>query len=294
MCPTEAAGAEIAWNGVALRHPATWEVTRLDGDGIQWCEGPRPTLEIRWARHRGRWDEGRALRRFRRGAKRKGLPRPEPWAVPRRWLAGLAPLRGTGFSWRANAAEGRGLLVFCPRCRRQSLLLIHPHLAAQPDRIPPLLASFRDHPHGEEIPLNLFGLRAALPQGARLTRFRFDAGRYRLHWRLGRLRIGLHRWAPAGILLARQPLAAFAGERFGLPDSGLIPARHGDFDAVGLNGDLASGIRAATFLGPFLPRRMLRIWHRPDHNSLLGIEVRGRGRGAAAIFERLCDSYETF
>jgi hypothetical protein len=291
LCPIDAAWADTAWNGLTLRHPAAWEVTRLERDQIQWSDGMRAALEVRWARLRGRYSAERVFKRFVRRARRKGLPRLEPWSVPQSWQGALSRFRVSGFRWRLAGAEGRGLLVYCPHCRRQSLIQLHPCLAGQPQLLPPLLASYEDHPHGAEIPLSLFGIRARLPGGARLVQFRFEAGRYRLLWRQGSLRIGLHRWAPAGVVLERQTLTAFTARQFQMDPEGLHATHQNGFPAV--EGKASSGYRLPAIFRSVLSQRRVRVWHVPDHNSLLGVAVGGPGGERANLFNRLCDAYET-
>lgn len=289
MCPIEADWAETAWNGMALRHPASWEVTRLDRDQLLWSEGSRAALEIRWAPYRGRFDAKRALHRFGVRARRKGLPQLEPWPLPPSWRTSLAQFRLAGFCWRHAEAQGYGLLAYCPRCRRQNLVQFHPHLLDQPDLIPVLLASMRDHARREGEALSLFGIRARLPGGVRLLRFRFETGRYRLQWRHQRHQIGLYRWAPAGIILARKSLTGFAAQQFQMPEKELTPFRQGDSD--GVDGSWSSGVPLPI---RYRKRRMLRLWYVNSHNCLLGVDVHGRGKGLTALVERLCESYGCF
>lgn len=294
---TDVIGA-TAWNGVALHHPATWEVGRLDRDQLFWSAGSKAALEIRWALHKGRFDPKRQFKRFARQARRKGLPQPEPWQVPETWRVALAQFTVSGFRWRRSDEAGSGLLVYCPHCRRLSLIQIHPALADQPQMIPSLLGSFRDHPDGEDLRVRIFGIRARLPLGSHLTQFRFETGQYRLLWRKDRLRIGLYRWAPAATILARQPLPAFAGDHFqlsaqGRAHSGLGPSNHGGCEAVGGTWAWHRGPQAlSAWLAPRLSRRFLRVWHVPAHNCLMGVELRGRSRGLPVMFERLCGQYE--
>jgi hypothetical protein len=277
---------------LALRHPATWEVTRLDRDQLLWSEGAHATLEIRWAPYRGRFDARRALRRFGSRARRNGLPQPEPWDVPSSWRTSLAQFCLAGFSWCRAEARGYGLLAYCPQCRKQNLIQFHPHLLAQPDLIAGLLASLRDHGSREGEALCLFGIRARLPGGVQLLGFRFETGRYHLQWRYRRHRIGIYRWAPAGIILAREPLAVFVAHQCQIPETGLTPFRQRPID--GVDGCWASGVPLPAKLSHYRPRRMLRVWHVTPHNCLLGVEVQGRGKGLSALVERLCDSYVSF
>jgi hypothetical protein len=294
LCPIEAGWVETAWNGVILGHPASWEITRLEQDQIQWSDGARAVLEIRWAHQRGRYDAERAFTRFVRRARRKRLPRPEPWPVPQSWQDALSRFCVKGFSWQASETAGRGLLIYCPHCRRQSLLQTHPDLAKKPDILPPLLASLQDHPLGSETPFALFGIRAHLPKGVRLIRFRFEAGRYRLNWRSRDLHIGLHRWAPAGIVLERQSLTAFTAGQFQIPPVLLTAIRQNGFTAA--DARVAPSRRLPGICRFFLSQRLVRTWHVPAQNTLLGVEVRGRGGGdrLTMLFNRLADAYETW
>lgn len=286
-----------AWNGLALRHPLSWEVVRLDRDQLFWSDGHQAALDIRWEQHKGRFDPKRQFKRFARQARRKGLPQPEPWTVPETWRTALARFTVVGFRWRRSQEEGCGLLVYCSHCRRLSLLQLHPGLTDHPRLIPPLLTTLRDHPEGDEIPLDIFGIRARLPLGSHLDRFRFETGHYRLHWRRGRLRMGLYRWAPAAIVLARQPLSTFFGDQFQparrRPAIGLQPLRHGGCEAVGAAWSWNFGpLPLSAWLATRLPRRFVRVWHVPAHNCLMGVEVRGRGGGLTTMFEQLCNRYE--
>jgi hypothetical protein len=299
LCPIESGWAETAWNGFILGHPASWEITRLERDQIQWGDGARAALEVRWDRLKGRHDADREFKRFVRRARRKGLPRPESWPVPQSWRSALSRFRVTGFSWRPSESAGRGLLIYCPHCRRHSLIQIHPCLAEQPDLLPPLLASLHDHPRGEEIPLSLFGIRARLPGGVRLTRFRFEAGRYRLYWRGGNSHIELHRWAPARVVLERQPLAVFTAGQFQMAPADFTATRQNGFPAVTSEG--TQGHRLRAILRPYGSQRLVRVWHVPDRNTLLGMAIRFRGRvrgpsgddALTTLFNRLADAYET-
>jgi hypothetical protein len=154
------------------------------------------------------------------------------------------------------------------------------------------LASFQDHPHGEQGALSLFGIRARLPSGVRLVRFRFDAGRYRLSWRNGRHQIGLYRWAPAGVVLAQQPLAVFVGQQFQISQRGLTPVQQRGF--AGVESRWTSGIPLPASFNHLRVRGILRVWHVNPHNCLLGVEIQGRGRGLTALLERVGNSYEAF
>jgi hypothetical protein len=162
----------------------------------------------------------------------------------------------------------------------------------QPDLMTAVLASLRDHPRGKEEILSLFGIRARLPAGVQLLRFRFETGRYHLHWRNRRHQIGLYRWAPAGILLARQPLTGFAAQQFQTVATELTPWRQGESE--GVDGGWTSGFSMPARFSHFRFRRLLRLWHVGRHNCLLGVEVRGRGKGLSALVERLCNSYVSF
>jgi hypothetical protein len=155
------------------------------------------------------------------------------------------------------------------------------------------MASLQDHPHGSETPFALFGIRAHLPKGARLIRFRFEAGRYRLNWRRRDLHIGLHRWAPAGVVLERQSLTAFTAGQFQMPPVLLTATRQSGFTAA--DARVAPSRRLPAICRFFLPQRLVRTWHVPAQNTLLGVEVRGRGGGDRLItlFNRLADAYET-
>jgi hypothetical protein len=291
LCPIETGWIETAWNGLSLDHPASWEITRLERDQIQWSDGARAALEIRWAHQRGRYDAERTFTRFVRRARRKGLPCPEPWPVPQSWRDALSRFCVRGFSWRPSEA-GWGLLIYCPHCRRQSLMQIHPDLTKTPQLLPPLLASLDDHTLGTETPLALFGIRARLPESARLIRFRFEAGRYRLNWRSRGLHIGLHRWAPAGVVLDRQSLAVFTAGQFQMQPVLLTTTRQNGFEAV--DARVAPSRRLPRFFRFFLSQRLVRTWHVPAQNTLLGVEVRGRGGGELrTLFNRLADAYET-
>lgn len=209
----EAAGFKTtAWNGVCFRVPASWEVLRLGKNYLLMEDRGRPTMEVKWGKIRGRFSAGRQLKRLA-AASRKAVEPLRCGPVPEHWRRVVGPYEASAFAWADRQVRAEGVLLYCPACRRASMVQFFSPL--KNDVTAPILASFRDHADGETVAWQVFDIGVRLPRRYALERFRFEPGQYRLVFKAGGQVVTLMRWGPADVLVGSGGLAAFAAERIG-------------------------------------------------------------------------------
>ena len=152
------------------------------------------------------------------------------------------------------------------------------------------MPTFRDHESRTGPTVAVYDIQATLPHTFRLTRFRFDAGRFEICFRHARETVTLWRWSPADIILERTDgdLERFAGT------NGLFPP-----DATRRR--IAEGFEwlwhrnaSRRWRYRLLPKRRsrrhaLRIWHWRSANRLLAVGA--ENLDDVDTFDRICRSY---
>jgi len=278
----------FVWAGLALTVPSSWETGQLD-DGYALLEYDlRPVLEIKTAVIRGRFSFRRHLNQLaRQGGKR--LPLDMPLASPAaHWPEFPAEARVQTFAWQAGQVCAKGLLYYCRRCRRATLIQFFDQGR---NAIPLVLPTFRDHAHPSGPTIAIYDIQATLPARFGLTRFRFDAGQFEIVFGHSREIASLWRWSPADILLERQGgcLDRFARS------NGLLPAaaaagvpRHEGREWLWRE-KAGPSWRNLLLNSPRSSHHALRIWYRQDANRLLAVKTENIDHEEE--FERICRNY---
>ena len=189
---------EIAWNGARLSTPAAWEVAKIGPRYLLLADQEEPAMEIKWERVKGRFSHRTALRRLRslHGNSVQESPLPDEWKQP---LNGFIV---TGFTWQAETRGGRGAILYCPACGNATLIQFFRTFSSPGNKTClRVLASFQDHSLDDQVRWSLFDIRAQIPAEFRLVRYRFEAGRFEMHFGSKGQRIALYRWGPASALL---------------------------------------------------------------------------------------------
>ena len=172
---------QVAWNGVRFDTPMDWEIGKI-GHRYLLLEAPRgPAMEIKWAPVKGKFKLRTQLKRLaasqgrqlRRGLREEKLPMD--------WARAIERYDSLGFAWQTDSIGGRGVVLYCPGCRKAVLLQFFEKTGQRPfgqaDRV---LASFDDHPEGRKTLWSVFDIVAEVPVAYHLKRFRFEAGAYEL------------------------------------------------------------------------------------------------------------------
>ena len=200
---------EIAWNGVRFSTPAAWEVAKIGPRYLLLADQGEPALEIKWERIKGRFSHRTALRRL--NSLHRDTVQESP--LPEEWEKILGDFTVTGFTWQAEARGGRGAILHCPACGNATLIQFFRNFSdSNHETCRRVLASFRDHSPDNRVRWSIFDIRAEIPAEYRLVRYRFEAGRFEMHFGSKGQQITLYRWGPASALLANGDLFAFAAK----------------------------------------------------------------------------------
>jgi len=200
-------------------------------------------------------------------------------ALSAKWRAAVSGFDAAAFQWDAGVERSTGVLLYCPTCRTASLIqfLERPGTDPMARRAARVLASFRDHRSDGRVEWALFDIRALLPQGFRLGRCRFEAGRFVLEFKARGRRLTLFRWAPAEALLQNRSLADFAETVAGESNLSLRSLTIAGRPTIeGRDPPPAGpGARLRMRLGMSWFRR-LRLWCVAERNRILGVRLEGR------------------
>jgi hypothetical protein len=279
----------FAWAGLRFHIPATWETGQLTRDH-GWLESDfKPVLEFKTAVVKGRFSFRRHLRQLEQSSPLR-LQRSDPPATWRRYLEAF---QTRAFSWQGPRLAGDGLAVYCPVCRRATLLQFYRTGRNRYD-VTPVIASFDDHGPARRPTVAVYDFQVTVPDALPLRRFQFDSGRFELVFGDRRQQLILWRWSPADVALRRHAgdLVAFARHN-GLPFSPEPrPAPRAIRQGLEWRWPNRRSWRDR------LPRRfqrhrqpgVFRIWHRKAENRLLGA-LGGRSL-EYETFAAVCQDYE--
>jgi hypothetical protein len=284
----------VAWNGIGFEVPPDWEIIRIGHRYLLLGAPDRPVLEVKWATVNGRFSLRSQLKRLAASQGRSLRQSMRPEKLPAEWAAVLGRYDGLGFTWQGAAVGGHGVILYCPEGRKAILVQFFgvpgQRRFAHARRI---LASLEDNGDGRVNRLRVFDIRAEVPGGFYLKRFRFEAGVYELNFTNRQLQLTLHRWSPATALLGNGDLEAFEQKRCGLSAN----QRARVIKPTPLALEVAVEPPRAIFLRWWRrgqpPYRRLRLWHEVDKNRLLGIGLASRRPIDQRTLERLCAGYAT-
>ena len=283
---------EIAWNGARLSTPAAWEVAKIGPRYLLLADQEEPAMEIKWERVKGRFSHRTALRRLRslHGNSVQESPLPDEWKQP---LNGFIV---TGFTWQAETRGGRGAILYCPACGNATLIQFFRTFSSPGNKTClRVLASFQDHSLDDQVRWSLFDIRAQIPAEFRLVRYRFEAGRFEMHFGSKEQRIALYRWGPASALLDNGDLFAFAAQTIRIQRSEWRPLTWAGHPAVQWEKPVSAGLwarcRERMLRKPHF--QWFRLWHLLEENRLFGVSAKGDKRFQSGWLDRICTQYES-
>lgn len=285
---------QIAWNGISMTVPQSWEVEKIGNQYLFLEENTRPVMELKWRQIKGKFSHSKQLKRLA-GLYNKGLTQKiNACPLPRGWRQALSDFDASGFNWHNNDVYGQGVTIFCPACRTATLIQFYRYGASGDDgAVEKILASFGDHCEDDRIFWSIFDIRAVIPAGYKLEHYRFDAGRFLLAFAKKNGTINLYRWGPAAALLEGGDLLQFARDMQIVPETAELSAA-GDTRVEGTV-VLPSGKWAAVFnrLRPGRSVQVFRCWHLKGKNRILGVCMTGKQTVDAELFKSICTAYES-
>lgn len=281
---------EIAWNGVRLSAPAAWEAAEIGPRYLLLADQGEPAMEIKWERVKGGFSHRTTLRRLRSryGNTVHECPIPDEWKRP------LGGFTATGFSWQAENRGGSGAILYCPACGHATLIQFFRNFST-PGNMTSLrvLASFQDHSLDDHMRWSIFDIRARIPAEFRLVRYRFEAGRFEMHFGSKGKQVELYRWGPASVLLGHGDLFAFAAKMIRIQSGEWRPLTWAGHTAVQWEKPASVGLwircRERVMGKPHF--QWFRLWHLLEENRLFGVSAKGDKPFQVESLDRICAEY---
>ena len=291
----EEAWTEVGWNGIRFRVPAAWQLAQIGARHLVFEDETAPVMEIKWAKVKGNFSHRAHLKRLTSLQKRQIKRTFKAESLPADWEAVLTNFEVSGFSWQGNTTHGQGVILFCPSCRKATLIQFFQQKSFENIEVSShVLDSFRDHRRDGQILWAAYDIRAIVPEVYQLKRHRFEAGKYELDFADGGQQICLHRWAMASVLLAEQDLVELATTLAGFNKPQPV--------AGSMNGcataewSLTPKNDWQRWLGRFRPKASyywLGLWHLKEKNRILGVRAEGKKPLDPELLDRICTHYES-
>lgn len=283
---------EIAWNGVRFSTPAAWEVAKIGPRYLLLADQGEPALEIKWEKIKGGFSHKTALKSL--NALHRNTVKESP--LPEEWEKILEHFTVMGFTWQVEASGGRGAILYCPSCSNATLIRFFGGFAASIHEIClRVLVSFNDHSPDNRVCWAIFDIRAEIPAEYRLLQYRFEAGRFEIHFGSNRQQIGLYRWGPASALLENGDLFAFAAKTIRIHRNEWQPLTWTGNAAVQWEKSVPENlwVRYRERLAGHPHFQWFRLWHLLEKNRILGVGAKGDKTLQTEVLDRICGGYES-
>jgi len=291
----EAAWTEVAWNGIRFRAPADWQLAQIGARHLVLEDETAPVMEVKWSKVKGNFSHKAHLKRLASLQKKQVRKTFKAESIPADWETILTNFQVSGFSWQANTTHGQGVILFCPSCRKATLIQFFQPKSTENIRVASqVLDSFRDHRQDGQVLWSTYDIRAVVPQTYELKRHRFEAGKFELDFADGNQHICLHRWALASVLLAEQDLVQLARTvgGFNKPE----PVAGSMNGCATAEWSLTPKTDWQRWLGRFKPKASyywLGLWHLEEKNRILGVRAEGKKPLDTELLDRICTHYES-
>jgi hypothetical protein len=291
----EEAWTEVAWNGIRFRAPVDWQLAQIGARHLVLEDETALVMEVKWAKVKGSFSHRAHLKRLTSLQKRQVKKTFKAESIPADWETVLTRFQVSGFSWQGNTTRGQGVILFCPSCRKATLIQFFKQKSIENIRVSSqVLDSFRDHRQDGQVLWSAYDIRALVPETYQLKRHRFEAGKYELDFADGGQHICLHRWAMASVLLAEQDLVELARTVAGFDKPEAV--------AGSMNGSATAewSLTPKTdwqrWLGRFKHKASyywLGLWHLEEKNRILGVRAEGKKPLDTELLDRICAHYES-
>jgi hypothetical protein len=286
---------EVAWNGIRLLVPCSWEAGRIGSRHLMLEDETGPVMELKWGWVKGGFSPLAQLKRLAAVHTRQVSGGLREWPVPPHWQKALAPFEVTGFQWSSERDSGRGVILFCPSCRKASILQFFRQDDPASEHIwREILASYRDHRTDGRIFWSIFDIRAILPDRLHLLKYTFDAGRFIIEFGDGQQNVHLYRWAPAAALLGGRDLIHFTRTIPELAQTDPHPlAIDGDHAVEWSASPRGLWRRRVSRLRMKPSFFWLRLWHLEAQNRILSIWARSKRPLDTLLLDQIARDYES-
>lgn len=288
----------LAWNGISVALPADWEIARIGRQYLLLANPDGPCLELKWGTVKGRFSH-RAQRRRLAAERRAGRPvSVEETVPPEQWRTALSGFQVSGFTWEDPAVTGRGLILYCSKCRQATLVqFLCSKTAGTTDSVSHdiqnrLLQSFRDHWDTPRQLLAVYDIQAKIPNNFKLQRYRFNPGNFTISLARPSETLTLYRWGLASLLLRHKTLLQFGEEQFPTTRTTAKIREDAQHPVVHWRRSANSWLaRLSCRLKGDLPFQGITLWHLPEADRILGVRAAGKTSAVHDLENMIVRSY---
>ena len=284
---------KIAWNGIHLSVPSTWELGRIDTRHLLFDNHAGPVMEIKWGPVKGHFSHRSHLKKLIAQQKHHPDKNLEEWHLPPTWESALSNFIAKGFSWQSGAENGRGAILFCPSCKTAVMFQVFniaDHMTGE--AILKTLKSLQDHRNDDQTAWIVFDIHALLPRAFQLDDYQFKPGNYTLAFTDGFQTVKLFRWAPASAFLSQADLSQFAANALEFNRENLVTTSFLEHPAVEWRSNIISGRH--NWLYRFKQKQAfhwVRVWHVAEKNRILGIRLDSKKPVDTDMMTEICINY---
>ncbi len=284
---------KIAWNGIQLSVPSTWELARVDARHLTFVNYGHPSMEIKWRTLKGRFSHRSQLKKLNAGHKAHPSKEISKWQLPPTWEQALASYSRQGFSWQSGPNSGHGATLYCPVCHKAIMFQIFEvkNRLTDPGLLH-ILKSLSDHREDECTAWKVFDIQALVPKSFRLNHYHFKPGNHELAFIDRSTAVRFHRWAPGTALLAGTSLSTFAADTLALSTERPRPTSVQGFPAVEWRNQGVTGWRSRFYRLRTKPAlKWVMVWHIKRNNRILGISLESKKPFKPGQMAQLSDNF---
>ena len=276
----------LAWNGLQISHPSTWEPRVTGLCHLIFEEDFQPRLQLRWQKNAKADVTNLELLATKLTGSAGFIFQAE--ALPPEWRALREKFQLLTCSQRATGAMAGGVL-YCQECMTLIYFQVFPGRSESSSEVARSLTTLSCHGQ-QELMWRIDDFSLVTPSSFILSDYTFAAGLTRLSFVSGNLRLQTCKLAPADIRLRQQTLGQILTALAGAKGLHLHPDR---------TGHSCEGSRT-----PSLPHRLLHmlrrdrpyikahIRHDEEKNRLLTVILSGNHPIPETLLQTLCNHHE--
>ncbi|MBW1981498.1 MAG: hypothetical protein JRJ12_09765 [Deltaproteobacteria bacterium] len=289
----------VAWYGMEIEVPGSWEVSRLGRRYFQLDDGDGPVFELKWWQPTEVAGPEVYLKKLARQWQKAWAITFEQQELPGSRHPNLPGFEAAAFVWQKAELRGQGVIVSCGTCGRVTLMQFYERQGSRcfawKDRV---LSSFRDHWQESFVPWAVYGIRLSVPECFELLDHQFQPGHYCLHFRCGREELLFSRWSPANVLLRDNDFQQWFVsilkdsrhiEKNDVKSLQFLSAPCLQWQHASAAGWLA---RLRTRIKKASLYRWVRVWHLLNKNQIIGVEGRSLQPLNLEFLDEMCRNYE--
>ncbi len=266
---------ETAWNSISFKTPVKWAPAKIGKSYLMLENAHEPVVEIKWNLIKGDFSSEKHLKRFGAAYEGKLGGKIEKSRIPEKWVKALSVKNSqfeiSCFSWPYQGSMAKGLLIFCPACKKATMIRffkISSEISAK------ILKSFKDHPENDIIIWSVFDIKAQIPKNLKFISHKFNPGQFEMRFETKGARLTLFRWGPASVIMSKGGLKHFAATKFGISYHKFDACAHDQYEAIKQK-ETGYGILGKIGLKKWVEPEIhyKKLWHIPEKNRILGILI---------------------